>query len=99
MSKQPDSDHRQQSSGSSRRGGQQKSITRRVIRLVLIPSVVAVVLWLVASGYLIFTGFYDREVASSVRQVSIPAVTGLSSIQRERRLSIAYLAEPSDYRA
>jgi len=95
VSKQPDSDHRQQSSGSSRRGGQQKSITRRVIRLVLIPSVVAVVLWLVASGYLIFTGFYDREVASSVRQVSIPAVTGLSSIQRERRLSIAYLAEPS----
>jgi signal transduction histidine kinase len=62
---------------------------------VLIPSVVAVVLWLVASGYLVFTGFYDREVASSVRQVSIPAVTGLSSIQRERRLSIAYLAEPS----
>jgi signal transduction histidine kinase len=52
-------------------------------------------LWLVASGYLVFTGFYDREVASSVRQVSIPAVTGLSSIQRERRLSIAYLAEPS----
>ena len=52
-------------------------------------------LWLVASGYLVFTGFYDREVASSVRQVSIPAVTGLSSIQRERRLSIEYLAAPS----
>lgn len=79
----------------SLRGGQQNSIKRRVIRLVLIPSVVAVVLWLVASGYLVFTGFYDREVASSVRQVSIPAVNGLSSIERERRLSIVYLNEPA----
>ncbi|GAA5194131.1 ATP-binding protein [Rugosimonospora acidiphila] len=62
---------------------------------MLIPSVVAVVLWLAASGYLVFSGFYDREVASTVRQVSIPAVTGLSSIQQERRLSVAYLAKPS----
>jgi signal transduction histidine kinase len=53
-----------------------------------------VVLWLVASGYLVFIGFYDREVANGVRQVSIPAVTGLSSIQRERRLSVAYLSGP-----
>jgi hypothetical protein len=49
----------------------------------------------VASGYLVFTGFYAREVANGVRQVSIPAVTGLASIQRERRLSIAYLAQPT----
>ncbi len=95
MSKQPDSDKRQQSKGSDRRGGQQKSIKRRVVRLVLVPSVVAVILWLVASGYLVFTGFYDREVAASVRQVSIPAGSGLSSLQMERRLSIAYLARPS----
>jgi signal transduction histidine kinase len=78
-----------------RHGGQQKSIKRRVIRLVLIPSIVAVVLWLVASAYLVVTGFYDREVANGVRQVSIPAVTGLSSIQQERRLSVAYVAKPS----
>jgi signal transduction histidine kinase len=60
-----------------------------------VPGVVAVVLWLIASGYLVFTGFYAREVANGVRQVSIPAVTGLASIQRERRLSIAYLAQPT----
>lgn len=60
---------------------------------MLVPGAVAVVLWLVASGYLVFTGFYAREVANGVRQVSIPAVTGLASIQRERRLSIAYLAQ------
>ncbi|MEO3778217.1 nitrate- and nitrite sensing domain-containing protein [Micromonospora sp. B11E3] len=62
---------------------------------MLIPSVVALVMWLVASGYLLFQGFYNREVANSVRQVSIPAVSALASIQQERRLSVAYLAQPS----
>ncbi|GHJ10752.1 histidine kinase [Micromonospora humidisoli] len=66
-----------------------------MIRLVLIPSVVALVVWLVASGYLIFQGFYNRQVANSVRQVSIPAVSALSSIQQERRLSVSYLTQPS----
>jgi signal transduction histidine kinase len=92
---QPDSDSVHESTGSSRRGGHQTSIKRRVVRLVLIPSVVAVLLWLAASGYLVFSGFYDREVASTVRQVSIPAVAGLSSVQQERRLSVAYLSQPS----
>ncbi|MFU8855151.1 nitrate- and nitrite sensing domain-containing protein [Micromonospora sp. SL1-18] len=52
-------------------------------------------LWLVASGYLVFQGFYTRAVAVSVRSVSIPAVAALTSIQQERRLSISYLAQPS----
>jgi signal transduction histidine kinase len=94
-SKQPDSDERDQLPGSSRRRGRQQSIKRRVIRLVLIPSIVAVALWLVASGYLVFQGFYNREVANSVRRVSIPAVPALASIQQERRLSLAYLSQPS----
>lgn len=94
MSKQPDSENNSLPA-TSRRRGQPKSIKRRVIRLVLIPSVVALVLWLVAASYLVFTGFYAREVASGVRQVSIPAVTGLGSIQQERRLSVTYLAQPS----
>ncbi|GII22549.1 histidine kinase [Planosporangium mesophilum] len=62
---------------------------------MLVPSVVAVVLWLVASGYLVFQGFYNRTVAASVREVSIPAVSALASIQQERRLSVAYLAQTS----
>jgi signal transduction histidine kinase len=73
----------------------QQSIKRRVVRLVLVPSVVALLLWFSASGYLVFQGFYNRAVAQSVRQVSIPAVAALSSIQQERRLSVAYLARPS----
>ncbi|WP_051808277.1 sensor histidine kinase [Actinoplanes subtropicus] len=72
-----------------------QSIKRRVVRLVLVPSVVALLLWFTASGYLVFQGFYNRAVAQSVRQVSIPAVAALSSIQQERRLSVAYLARPS----
>ncbi|MBE1488384.1 sensor histidine kinase [Plantactinospora soyae] len=48
-----------------------------------------------ASGYLVFQGFYNRTVANSVRNVSIPAVPALASVQQERRLSVAYLAQPS----
>jgi signal transduction histidine kinase len=91
-SKRPDLDNRDRSTAPS---GRNQSIKRRVIRLVLVPSVVAVVLWLVASGYLVFQGFYNREVASGVREVSIPAVSALASLQQERRLSVAYLAQPS----
>ena len=93
--KRPGSDDGDQVTAPSRRRGGKQSIKRRVIRLVLVPSVVAVMLWLVASGYLVFQGFYNREVAISVRQVSIPAVTALASLQQERRLSVVYLAEPS----
>ena len=74
----------------------QQSIARRVVRLVLVPSVVALLIWFAASGYLVFQGFYNRAVANSVRQVSIPAVAALSSLQQERRLSLAYLARPAN---
>jgi signal transduction histidine kinase len=94
VSRRADFDESPHTTATTTERGPQKSIKRRVIRLVLVPGAVAVVLWLVASGYLVFTGFYAREVANGVRQVSIPAVTGLASIQRERRLSIAYLAQP-----
>ena len=95
-SRQPDPDEGERSAaGSSKRANRQQSIKRRVVQLVLVPSVVALLLWFAASGYLVFQGYYNRAVANSVRQVSIPAVSALSSIQQERRLSIAYLARPS----
>lgn len=71
------------------------SIKRRVVQLVLIPSVALMVVWLGASLYLFGTGFYDREIAVGVKSVSIPAVTGLASVEKERELSMAYLAQPS----
>ncbi|MDG4830793.1 nitrate- and nitrite sensing domain-containing protein [Solwaraspora sp. WMMD1047] len=62
---------------------------------MLIPGVAALALWFAASGYLVFQGFYNRQVANSVRNVSIPAVPALASVQQERRLGVAYLAQPS----
>ncbi len=77
-----------------RRANRPESIKTRVIRVALIPSVALILLWLAAALYLGGTGFYDQQVASSVRSVSIPAVTGLASVEKERQLSMAYLAAP-----
>lgn len=73
----------------------QRSIAGRLTGAVLIPSVALLVMWLAVSAYLLYDGFYARAVASSVRQVSIPAVNGLASAQQERQLSMAYLGQPS----
>ena len=73
----------------------QRSITGRLTGAVLIPSITLLVMWFGVSAYLLYDGFYQRAVASSVREVSIPAVNGLASAQRERQLSMAYLAQPS----
>lgn len=81
--------------GKWRRANRAKSIRKRVVRVALIPSTALILLWLAAALYLGGTGFYDQQVASGVRQVSIPAVAGLASVEKERQLSIAYLAQPS----
>lgn len=78
-----------------RRANRAESIKKRVVRVALIPSVALILLWLAAALYLGGTGFYDQQVASGVRQVSIPAVTGLASVEKERQLSMAYLAHRS----
>lgn len=69
-----------------------RSIRQGVVRVALVPSVALIVLWLVGASYLGYTGFYARQVVASVRQVSIPAVNGLASLQKERQLSMAALA-------
>jgi signal transduction histidine kinase len=63
--------------------------------VALIPSIALIFLWLAAALYLGGTGFYGQQVASAVRQVSIPAVAGLSSVEKERQLSMAYLSAHS----
>ncbi|HEY0804869.1 MAG TPA: nitrate- and nitrite sensing domain-containing protein [Pseudonocardiaceae bacterium] len=78
----------------SRRANRVGSIKKRVVRVALIPSIALILLWLAAALYLGGTGFSDQQVASGVRSVSIPAVTGLASVQKERQLSMAYLAAP-----
>lgn len=63
--------------------------------MVLVPSVLLSVVVLVGAGVLTFQGFYVQQVAVSVRQVSLPAVDALASLEKERQLSMALLAEPS----
>jgi signal transduction histidine kinase len=78
-----------------RRADKTDSIKKRVIRVALIPSIALILLWVAAAAYLGGTAFYNQQVAKSVREVSIPAVTGLGSIEKERQLSISYLAQPT----
>ena len=72
-----------------------KSIRKRLTRTVLIPSVTLLVLWTAVSSYFFLNGLYVRLVAVSVREVSIPAVTALSSLQQERQLALQYLDNPA----
>ncbi|MFD9890291.1 nitrate- and nitrite sensing domain-containing protein [Amycolatopsis sp. NPDC059027] len=72
-----------------------KSIRKRLTRTVLIPSVTLLVLWTAVSSYFFINGLYVRLVAVSVREVSIPAVTALSSLQQERQAALRYLDNPA----
>jgi signal transduction histidine kinase len=76
------------------------SIRRRILGLVLLPSTVLAVLVLVATSYLVFQSFYNRAIAVSVQQVSLPAVDALTSIEEERQLSVSLLtASPQSARS
>ncbi|MBB4686853.1 sensor histidine kinase [Amycolatopsis jiangsuensis] len=68
-----------------------KSIRKRLTRTVLIPSITLLVLWTGLSAYFFINGLYVRLVAVSVRDVSIPALTALSSLQQERQDTLQYL--------
>lgn len=70
--------------------GQDKSIRKRLTRTVLIPSITLLVLWVAGSAYFVFNGLYSKLVADSVRQVSIPAVSALGSIQQERQTGLEF---------
>lgn len=71
--------------------GQDRSIRKRLTRTVLIPSVTLLVLWLAVSSYFVYNGLYAKLVADSVRQLSIPAVTALASLQQEREASVDFV--------
>lgn len=90
--------HKQWSVVSSEENGSQRShrsIRTRLTGAVLIPSVALLVMWVSGSSYLIFDGYYLREVAAGVRAVSIPAVNALASAQKERQLGMVYLGKPA----
>lgn len=72
-----------------------KPIRKRLTRTVLIPSATLLVLWTAVSSYFFINGAYVRLVASSVREVSIPAAGTLAAFEKERQLASQYLDNPS----
>ncbi|WP_307849763.1 nitrate- and nitrite sensing domain-containing protein [Qaidamihabitans albus] len=74
--------------------GHHKSIRKRLTGTVLIPSIALLAMWTAVSTYFVIEAVYVRAVASSVQDVSIPAVTSLGAIQQERQLSLVYLERP-----
>jgi signal transduction histidine kinase len=72
----------------------ERTIRSRLTRIVIVPSVVLLVLWLTFSG---FTGAQALRVwlvGLEVRDVSIPAVTSLAAIQQERLMTMRALSQP-----
>ncbi|MEV0065689.1 nitrate- and nitrite sensing domain-containing protein [Amycolatopsis sp. NPDC050768] len=72
-----------------------KSIRKRLTRTVLIPSITLLVLVAAVSSYFFINGLYVRLVAVSVREVSIPAIQALSSLQQERQVALQFLDTPN----
>jgi hypothetical protein len=67
---------------------------KKTDRAVLIPSVTLLVIWAAISTYMIFDGFYARQIGVLARDVSIPSVKAMANLQKERQLSITYLGKP-----
>ncbi|GAB3299344.1 sensor histidine kinase [Parasphingorhabdus pacifica] len=76
-----------------------RDINRRLTRVVLIPSAVLIVLWLLISTVTVYDGLHLRSAALGIRNVSIPAMELLASAQHERALSLRYLDRPELDRA
>lgn len=72
------------------------SIKARLLRIVLVPCIALIVVYTVPAVYFLGTGFQAREIAVTVRDVSIPALQGLGSLQRERQLSISAITNPQN---
>ncbi len=80
---------------STPRDKRSSSLRRQVVGVAIAPSVLLIIFSVSVAAYGVVIGVRDREVAVGVREVSIPAVTGLASLQGERQLSMEYLGQNS----
>lgn len=71
------------------------SIKRRLTGAVLIPSVALIVMWAIVSSYMVYDGFYARQIGLLAINVSIPSVNAMEALQKERQLTMAYLGRPT----
>ncbi|KAA5838156.1 nitrate- and nitrite sensing domain-containing protein [Saccharopolyspora hirsuta] len=78
-----------------RRAGQEKnSIRSRLTWSVVIPWIVVFILWAVGCALFAFEAIYTQQVATSVRQMSLPAMAALEEVKKERLLTLETVDGP-----
>lgn len=80
--------------GGRRGTSAETSIRSRLTWAVAIPWIVVGVLWVVGCSLFAINAVSTQQVSSSVRQMSLPAVTALNEVQRERMLSLENVSQP-----
>ncbi|MDA3650270.1 nitrate- and nitrite sensing domain-containing protein [Saccharopolyspora indica] len=60
----------------------------------MIPWIVVFVLWAVGCALFAFEAIYTQAVATSVRQMSLPAMSALEEVKKERLLTLDAVARP-----
>ncbi|RRO19962.1 histidine kinase [Saccharopolyspora rhizosphaerae] len=61
---------------------------------MFVPWVVVAVLWAVGCSLFAFDAIFSRQIATSVQEMSLPAVNALDQVQRERLRSLEVLNRP-----
>lgn len=72
-----------------------RTIRSRLTRVVVVPSVVLLAIWLGYSSVLVGDGLYVREVGVEVQDASIPAVNSFVALERERQSTLRTLSQPT----
>ncbi|MDS1271351.1 nitrate- and nitrite sensing domain-containing protein [Lipingzhangella sp. LS1_29] len=75
------------------------SIHSQMRRIVAIPMVVLLLVWLVVSGVLFTRATVQHAMANAADDLLIPASLALSAVMDERSTTVSYLHAPDDYRA
>ncbi|MER7013599.1 nitrate- and nitrite sensing domain-containing protein [Saccharopolyspora sp. NPDC000359] len=79
-----------------RRSEQAKnSIRSRLTWSVVIPWIVVFALWAFGCALFAFEAIYTQQVATSVRSMSLPAMTALEEVKKERLLTLEVVGRPN----
>ncbi|QIZ33659.1 nitrate- and nitrite sensing domain-containing protein [Saccharopolyspora sp. ASAGF58] len=70
------------------------SIRSRLTWAVVIPWIVVGILWSVGCALFAYQAVYAQQVASGVRQLSLPAMAALEEVKKERLRSVEVLSQP-----
>ncbi|MGW3472238.1 nitrate- and nitrite sensing domain-containing protein [Saccharopolyspora sp. NPDC000995] len=70
------------------------SIRSRLTWVVVIPWIVVGVLWVAGCALFAFHAIYTQQVASGIRQLSLPSMAALEEVQKERLRSLEVVSQP-----